>query len=145
MRVNLPETKGSSVFESAITPRYADLFNGMLDPDRMHADQAFDAVLFERHLAVPALIEQYEKSPDNEIMRYLCVQLLGFSDSQKAINALIVALDDTSAMVRREACFALEDLKAVKAIDAIERRKQDMDSSVRQVAEEAFNFLSRKK
>ena len=145
MRANLPETKGSSVVKSAITPRYADLFERMLDADRIEADKAFDAVLFERHLAVEALIEQYGKSSENEIMRYLCVQLLGFSDSQKAINALIIALDDTSAMVRREACFALEDLKAFDAIEAIERRKQDMDSSVRQVAEEAFNFLSRKK
>ena len=145
MRANLHNEKGSTVTKSAITPRYADLFNGMIDSDRMRADQAFDAVLFERHLAVPALIEQYENAVDNEIMRYLCVQLLGFSDSKKAINALIIALDDTSAMVRREACFALEDLKATDAIDAIERRKQDMDASVRQVAEEAFNFLSRKK
>ena len=145
MRANLQETNASPVVKSAITPRYADLFSSMLDPDRMRADAAFDAVLFDRHLAVPALIEQYKTAVDNEISRYLCVQLLGFSDSQKAINALIIALDDASAMVRREACFALEDLKAIEAIEAIEKRTQDMDSSVRQVAEEAFNFLSGKK
>ena len=145
MRANLQETTASPVVESAITPRYADLFSSMLYADRMRADAAFDAVLFDRHLAVPALIEQYKTAKENEILRYLCVQLLGFSDSQKAINALIVALDDTSAIVRREACFALEDLKAFDAIDAIERRTQDMVASVRQVAQEAFNFLSRKK
>ena len=133
------------VLVSAITPRYRDLFKGMLDSDRNRADAAYDAILFDRKLAAPALIEQYKKAKKNEVLRYLCVQLMGFSDSKKVITPLIDALDDPSAMVRREACFALEDLTAVEALDTIKQRTQDVDPSVRQIATEVFDLLIRKK
>ncbi len=130
------------VMVSAITPRYRDLFKGMLDSDRNRADAAYDAILFDRKLAAPALIEQYKKANKNETMRYLCVQLMGFSDSKKVISPLIDALDDPSAVVRREACFALEDLSAYEAIDTIKQRIQDVDPDVRQIAREVYDLLN---
>jgi HEAT repeat protein len=129
---------------TAITPRYKDLFRNMRDSDRARADQAYDAVLFDRAKAAPALIEQYSKAVKDEEMRYLCVQLMGFSEARMVIPTLIDSLDDPSPMVRREACFALEDLRAVDSIDAIRKRTQDMDQSVRSVAEEAYNTLLRR-
>ncbi len=126
-----------------ISPRYHDLFEGMLLPDNERADAAYDAILFDRHLAVPALIDQYNSSEDNDIMRYLCVQLLGFSDSDLAIDTVITALDDPKAIVRREACFAIENLKAIDALNSIKRRMQDLDTSVREVASEVYKYLKR--
>ena len=44
---NLHNEKGSTVTKSAITPRYADLFNGMID--QIECGRRFDAVLLERY------------------------------------------------------------------------------------------------
>ena len=134
-----------SIGVTAITPRYKDLFRNMRDGDRARADQAYDAVLFDRAKAAPALIEQYHNAKKDEEMRYLCVQLMGFSEARVVIPTLIDSLDDPSPMVRREACFALEDLRAVEAIDAIRKRTQDLDQNVRNVAEEAYSTLLRRK
>jgi len=139
------DDKGGNIKTTAITPRYRDLFQNMRDWDRNRADAAYDAVLFDRKLAVAALIEQYQRSESDEMMRYLCVQLIGFSESKKSIPTLILALDDPSAIVRREACFALEDMRAFDAIGAIEKRCNDLDPNVRNVAEEAYQFLMKRR
>ena len=136
----MPRKKNLQI-ESYITPFYKDLFDTMLDPDPIKADEAFDKVLFERQKAVPALIEKYNLTPDSDIMRYYCVQLLGFSDSQESIELIRHALTDNSPLVRKEACFALEDLKAIDAIEDVRSRMQDLDPNVRQVACETYDFL----
>ena len=61
-------------------PRYADLFRRMRDPDPVAADAAFDAVLFDREEAIPDLVECFQKSRKDPLLRFLCVQLLGFSE-----------------------------------------------------------------
>ena len=38
-------------------------------------------------------------------------------------------------------CFALEDLKAIDALDDVRSRMQDFDPNVRQVACETYDFL----
>src|SRR5438067_2346868 len=114
-----------------VRPRYADLFRRMRDPDPELADAAFDAVLFDRDLAVPDLVECYDRSKKDAEMRFLCVQLLGFSGAREAVPTLIEALDDRSARVRAEACRSLEDLGAAEAVPVLRGRLDDMDEDVR--------------
>lgn len=124
-------------------PRYADLFRRMRDPDPELADAAFDAVLFDRELAVPDLVECFEASRRDPEMRFLCVQLLGFSGAPAAVPTLIAALDDKSARVRAEACRSLEDIGAPEAAAAVRSRLDDLDEDVRLAAMEAMEGLRR--
>jgi len=124
-------------------PRYADLFRRMRDPDPELADAAFDAVLFDRELAVPDLIECLESSRRDPEMRFLCVQLLGFSGAAEAVPPLLAALDDRSARVRAEACRSLEDIGAPEAAAAVRSRLDDLDEDVRLAAMEAMESLRR--
>lgn len=122
-------------------PRYADLFRRMRDPNPELADAAFDAVLFDRHEAVPDLIECFQRARRDAGLRFLCVQLLGFSGSTAAIHTLLEALEDEDARVRAEACRSLEDLGAVDAIEALVARLDDVDPDVRETAREALQAL----
>jgi HEAT repeat protein len=130
-----------------ITPRYAELFTALLDTDQERADKAFDDILFDRKLAVPALIEQLLSAKDNPTLRYFCVQLLGFSESPIAVDPILNALQDTNAVVRKEACFALEDLKVVtpEVIEGLEDRLNDLSAVVAQSASECLDFLKKHK
>lgn len=119
-------------------PRYADLFRRMRDPDPVLADAAFDAVLFDRGDAVPDLVECFRKSRKDEEMRFLCIQLLGFSESPEALPTLIEALDDKSPRVRAEACRSLEDLRRPETVPLLEARLDDVDEDVRIAAAEAL-------
>lgn len=122
-------------------PRYVDLFRRMRDPNPELADAAYDAVLFDRHEAVPDLVECFEKSRRDGALRFLCVQLLGFSGAADGVPTLIAALADEDARVRAEACRSLEDLGAVEAIDALRARIHDVDPDVRESAHEALLAL----
>lgn len=122
-------------------PRYEALFVRMRDPDAESADAAFDAVLFDREGALPDLIECYRKTKKDSILRFLVVQLLGFSGAKAAVPALLEALDDRDPMVRAEACRSLEDLKSVAALDALRARLDDMDDGVRVAAAEAIYVI----
>lgn len=122
-------------------PRYADLFRRMRDPDPELADAAFDAVLFDREGAVPDLVECFEKSKKDPEMRFLCVQLLGFSGSKAAVPTLVAALEDKSPRVRAEACRSLEDLGAAEVTPAVRARLDDLDEDVRIAAMEALEEL----
>lgn len=119
-------------------PRYADLFQRMRDPDPILSDAAFDAVLFDREDAIPDLGECYEKNRKDDELRFLAVQLLGFSGSRKAVPTLLLALDDKDPKVRAEACRSLEDIHARDCIPALESRLGDLDESVRVAAAEAL-------
>jgi HEAT repeat protein len=119
-------------------PRYADLFRRMRDPDPILADAAFDAVLFDRAEAIPDLMECYDKSRRDPVMRFLCVQLLGFTESPDALPTLLAALDDRSALVRAEACRSLEDVRIKDVIPLLEARLHDVDDEVRIAAAEAL-------
>jgi HEAT repeat protein len=119
-------------------PRYADLFRRMRDPDPVAADAAFDAVLFDRAGALPDLVECLEKSKKDPVLRFLCVQLLGFSESPEALPSLIEALDDKHPMVRAEACRSLEDLGHPSSVSHLEARLDDVDAEVRIAAAEAL-------
>ena len=122
-------------------PRYADLFRRMRDPDPELADSAFDAVLFDREEAVPELVECYEKARKDPELRFLCVQLLGFSGSKAGIPTLIAALEDKSARVRAEACRSLEDIGSHEVSQALKARLDDFDEDVRVAAMEALEEL----
>jgi HEAT repeat protein len=122
-------------------PRYADLFRRMrsLDPDER--DTAFDAVLFDRHQALPDLVEGYKKARRHPDLRFMLVQLMGFSGSPEAVPHVQDALQDKDPHVRAEACRALEDLRAEEAIDMLEARLSDVESVVRVAAAEALVTL----
>lgn len=122
-------------------PRYADLFARMRDPDPVLADAAFDAVLFDRAVAIPDLAECYEKSKKDAQMRFLCIQLLGFSESPAALPTLIEALEDKNPGVRAEACRSLEDLARAEVVPALEARLTDVDEDVRGAAAEALEAI----
>lgn len=124
-------------------PRYADLFRRMRDPDPVAADAAFDAVLFDRAEALPDLVECLQKSKKDPVLRFLCVQLLGFSESPEALPALLESLDDKSPMVRAEACRSLEDLAHPASIPHLEARLGDVDAEVRIAAAEALLAVGR--
>ena len=119
-------------------PRYKDLFERMRDPDPVAADAAFDAVLFDREGAIPDLVECLDRSRKDTVLRFLCVQLLGFSGARAAVRPLIVALDDKEPSVRAEACRSLEDLRAAEAMQALRARLDDLDPEVRLAAAEAI-------
>jgi HEAT repeat protein len=122
-------------------PRYADLFRRMRDSDPVLADAAFDAVLFDRAEAIPDLVEGYARSKRDPTMRFLCVQLLGFSESPLALPTLREALNDKSPAVRAEACRSLEDLGDTSVITLLEHRLDDVDPDVRIAAAEALEGL----
>ena len=75
-------------------PRYADLFEALCDPDPERADRAFDAILFDRAEALPDLEEVYQTSKRNARLRYLSVQLMGFTEDKRAIPMVIKDLED---------------------------------------------------
>lgn len=122
-------------------PRYIDLFLRMRDPDPVAADAAFDAVLFDRADALPDLVECFTKSRKDPLLRFLCVQLLGFSEAPEALPVLLDALDDKHEMVRAEACRSLEDLADPSSISHLEARLVDIDEDVRLAAAEALLVL----
>ncbi len=124
-------------------PRYADLFSRMRDPDPLLSDAAFDAILFDRDEAIPDLLECYDRARKDDELRFLCVQLLGFSGSRKAVAGLLLALDDRDAKVRAEACRSLEDINDVETIPALKARLADLDESVREAAADALTELER--
>ncbi len=121
-----------------VRPRYKDLFDRMRDPDPVAADAAFDAVLFDREGAIPDLIECLDRSKKDTVLRFLCVQLLGFSGSKLALPALVAALEDKEPSVRAEACRSLEDLKAHDAVSSLRTHLDDLDPEVRLAAAEAI-------
>ena len=84
-------------------PRYADLFEALEDPDPYRADAAYDAVLFDRGEALPDLEELYKTRGDNDNLRFLAIQLMGFSEDKRAIPLVVTALQDPSPRVRDEA------------------------------------------
>jgi HEAT repeat protein len=110
----------------------------MRDPDPVAADAAFDAVLFDRASAVPDLVECLNQSKKDPVLRFLCVQLLGFSGARAAVAPLVLALDDKVPSVRAEACRSLEDLRAHDAVSALRARLDDLDAEVRLAAAEAI-------
>ncbi len=124
-------------------PRYTDLFHRMRDPDSVAADAAFDAVLFDRAGALPDILECLEKSKKDPVLRFLCVQLLGFSGSADALPALLHALTDKSPLVRAEACRSLEDLGQPGSLADLEVHLDDVDEEVRHAATEAVATLRR--
>lgn len=119
-------------------PRYKDLFNALRDPDPARADNAFDAILFDRGEAIPDLIECYQQSKKDPLLRFYAIQLLGFTSDDRAIPAVIAALGDAEAEVRAEACRALEDLRAKEAIPKLQACTRDENSEVRRAAREAL-------
>ncbi len=133
-----PRTASELADGASMSPRYRDLFNAMKDPDPLRADEAFDAVLFDRNQAVPDLIRAYGFFADDLLLRYNAVQLLGFSGSPKAVRILIQALDDPAPTIRAEACRSLEDLKAKGAREVLRTRLGDVSPEVRQAAKEAL-------
>lgn len=122
-------------------PRYEALFQRMRDPDPEAADAAFDAVLFDREQALPDLVECYQKARKDPVLRFLVVQLLGFSGARAAIPTCVAALADKDPAVRAEACRSLEDLRAKEALPALEARLDDLDEHVRLAAAEAIEAL----
>lgn len=134
-------------------PRYADLFRRMLDPEQELADAAYDAVLFDRADAVNDLVECYEacaapparglarRQEQCTTLRFLAVQLLGFSGSTDALPTILAALDDKSPLVRAEACRSLEDLCHPAALPLLEARLADVDPAVCAAAAEAILAL----
>jgi len=128
-----------------LTPRYRDLFAAMLHEDDNIANEAYDNVLFERKLAVPYLCNQYElahtKTAQDRKLRYFCIQLLGFSGAKNSQKIVLQALSDEDAHVRKEALYAVEDLKLKSATDHVRNRLQDLDPDVRRVAQEVYDYL----
>ncbi len=122
-------------------PRFADLFDALLDPDPSRADAAYDAILFERGEALPDLAELYHRSSGEETLRFLAVQLMGFTEDRAAIPLVVTALDDAAPGVRAEACRALEDLRARDEGDALKARVTDLDANVRRAARDALTAL----
>lgn len=125
-------------YDANMRPRYKDLFERMRDPDPVAADAAFDAVLFDREGALPDLVECLDRSKQDHSLRFMCVQLLGFSGARAAVVPLVHALDDRNPIVRAEACRSLEDLKAHDAIPELRARLEDLDVDVRLAAAEAI-------
>ena len=122
-------------------PRYIDLFQRMRDPDPDERDSAFDAVLFDRHEALPDLMECYVMAGLEPGLRFLIVQLMGFSGATEAIDPVRGALEDPDPQIRAEACRSLEDLRAHSARDCLEQRLSDVSPIVRQAAAEALTGL----
>jgi HEAT repeat protein len=121
-------------------PRYADLFQALLDPDDARSDAAFDAILFDRTDALPDIEEAYRTAPE-AALRFYAIQLAGFTESEAAIPLVMSALADPDPSVRAEACRALEDLRARDAVDLLKARTTDLDPTVRRAAREALAAL----
>jgi len=121
--------------------RYADLFQRMTSVDPDERDSAFDAVLFDRHLALSDLAEGYKKYRRRPSLRFMLVQLMGFTGAKAAVPPVMTALQDKDPYVRAEACRALEDLNAVEALEVLEARLTDVESVVRTAAAEALAAL----
>lgn len=130
-----------------IPPYYRDLFAAMTHDDSSISDSAFDKVMFERGQAVPYICAQYynsqSRTPKARKLRYYCIQLLSFSESSEAIPTILDALNDEYPLVRKEACYAVEDHKIIDALPQIRKRLQDMSPEVRHVAQEVYDFLLR--
>jgi hypothetical protein len=124
-------------------PRYSDLFRRLGDTDPHQVDKAFDSILFDREQAVPDLVEGYARGEHGDDVRYLLVQLLGFSECADAAPAVERALEDPSPRVRAEACRSLCDLRVRAAMPVLRRRLQDLDPDVRSAAVDAIAVLSR--
>lgn len=122
-------------------PRFADLLRRLEDPDIRQVDKAFDAILFDREQAVPDLVEAYCERDLPASVRYLVVQLLGFSGSEEAIPTVLSALDDASSTVRAEACRGLMDLRAREQLAVIRRRLEDVSPEVRRAALDTLSAL----
>ncbi len=123
-------------------PRYSDLFESLMDPDSRRSDQAFDAILFDREQAIPDLVQLYA-SADETRLRFYAIQLLGFTESQKALGTIMEGLEDSEPLVRAEACRACEDLRAREAIPLLHKRTRDVDREVRRAAREALLVLEK--
>ncbi len=132
---------GSQGGSATMRPRYADLFKRMRSTDPDERDSAFDAVLFDRHLALPDLMEGYRRYRRQPDLRFMLVQLMGFSGAPEAVDPVLAALRDRDPHVRAEACRALEDLRAVSAVEQLEARLSDVDPVVRTAAAEALDRL----
>ena len=122
-------------------PRYKDLFNALKDPDPSRADAAYDAILFDRGEALPDLVECYQQSRKDPMLRFYAVQLMGFSGDRRAVEPVLHALDDPEPEVRAEACRAAEDLRAREAVPLLQARTRDVDVEVRRAAREALEQL----
>ena len=93
--------------------RYSALFERMASADPDARDFAFDEVLLDRERALPALIEGYHKYRDQPDLRFMLVQLMGFTNVRAAVPAVVAALEDHDPYIRAEAWRALEDLLAL--------------------------------
>ena len=112
----------------------------------MLADRAYDKLLFDKSPhSIDALIETYHNSPRDETLRYLCIQLLGFKQTPKALECLLTALEDPSVSVRREACLSLEELRSPKALEPIKKLFTDPNPDVRKTAKESYRTLKAKR
>jgi len=128
-----------------IPPYYRDLFAAMLHNDPAIANEAFDKVMFERGLAVPYICDQYNlssyKTAESRKMRYYCIQLLSFSGVKSGCETIEAALSDEEASVRKEALYAVEDLKLKNLLPMVRERLQDLNQDVRRVAQEVYDYL----
>ena len=128
-----------------IPPYYRDLFAAMLHTDPAIANEAFDKVMFERGLAVPYICDQYalasHKTAASRKMRYYCVQLLSFSGVKAGAETIEAALSDEEPSVRKEALYAVEDLKLKDLCPMVRERLQDLNQDVRRVAQEVYDYL----
>jgi hypothetical protein len=128
-----------------IPPYYRDLFAAMLHDDDSIANAAYDKVLFERGLAVPHLCDQYElanqKTAEHRKLRYYSIQLIAFSGVRIGKDTVLHALSDECYSVRKEALYAVEDLKIKSAIPLVRERLQDLNTEVRRVAQEVYDYL----
>lgn len=128
-----------------ISPYYRDLFAAMLHSDPAIANEAFDKVMFERGLAVPYICDQYilssYKTAESRKMRYYCIQLLSFSGVKAGSEIIELALSDEEPSVRKEALYAVEDLKLKDLLPMVRSRLQDLNQDVRRVAQEVYDYL----
>ncbi len=129
---------------TSVRPRYADLIRRLQDPDPHSADKAFDALLFDREVAVPDLAVAYGAWNLPLLVRRDLVQLLGFSECPDAVPVVETALEDPAPAVRAEACRSLVDLRSRASLPWIRRRLKDLDAEVRGAALDAVHVLGRK-
>jgi len=125
-------------------PRYADLLKRLNDPDPRKVDMAFDGILFDREQAVPDLLEGYTEPDLSDNVRFLMIQLLGFSECADAIPTVQKALEDPSPIVRAEACRSLADLRSRDSIPLLRKLTRDAVVDVRRAASDAISTLSRR-
>src|SRR5258708_34162924 len=75
---------------------------------------------------------------DDELVRAFAAQSLGNFEDSRAVDKLILGLQDGQAHVRRDAAEMLCWLTDERAIDALLRALQDQDREVREAAIEAL-------